>query len=58
MNLNLKYNCNLILKLIIIFTVVYSTLEIIPSNDIILKEKILIFFIVLTSFFIINNYLK
>ena len=58
MNKNLKYKCNLTLKFIIIFTVIYFSIKIIPSNDIILKDSVLILLIVLTSFFIINNYIK
>ena len=58
MDKNLKYKCNLTLKLIIIFTVIYSCIKIIPSTDIIMKDKILILLIVLSSFYIINNYIK
>ena len=58
MNKNLKYKCNLTLKLIIIFTVIYSSIKIIPTDDIIMKDKVLILLIGLTSFLIINNYVK
>jgi hypothetical protein len=58
MNKNLKQKCNFILKQIIVFTVIFSCLKIVPSNEIILTDKILIILIVLSSFFIINNYLK
>ncbi len=58
MNNNLIYKCNLIIKLIIIFTVIYSSIKIIPTTDIIMKDKILIFLIILSSFLMINNYIK
>ena len=58
MNNNLIYKCNLTIKLIIIFTVIYSSIKIIPTDDIIIKEKILIMLIVLASFLMINNYIK
>ena len=58
MNKNLKYKCNLTLKLIIIFTVIYSSIKIILTDDIIMKDKVLILLIGLTSFLIINNYVK
>ena len=58
MNKNLKQKCNFILKQIIVFTVIFSCLKIVPSNEIIFTDKILIILIVLSSFFIINNYLK
>lgn len=58
MNKNLKYKCNLTLKFIIIFTVIYASIKLIPTNDIIMKDSVLILLIVLSSFFIINNYIK
>ena len=58
MNNNLIYKCNLTIKLIIIFTVIYSSIKIIPTYDINIKEKILILLIILASFLMINNYIK
>ncbi len=58
MNSNLKHKCNFTLKLIIIFTIIYSSIKIIPTTEIIIKDIVLILLIVLTSFYVINNYIK
>lgn len=54
----MKIKCNFILKIIIILSVLLFSINVIPSNNIIIKEKILIISISLFSFYIINNYIK
>lgn len=55
---NFKYKCNFLLKFTIIFTVIYSSIKIIPTNKIISNDIVIILLIALTSFFVINNYIK
>lgn len=49
-----KIEYNLVLKLIIIFIIIYSLLKLIPNEDISNKDLILIIFINLFSFYFLN----